>query len=386
MNINKKINNKIIYLDNAATTAMRNEVIQTIIKSLKKFGNPSSTHSFGIEIRSLIEESRIIIANIINAYPSEIIFTSGGTEANNMIIRSAIENLNIKHIITSKIEHKSVLETILNVSSLHKELTVEFVNLKEKGVIDLLDLEKKLINKYGNTLVSLMHANNEIGNLMDIKNIGNICKKYNAYFHSDTIQTIGHYIFNMQKLNVDFATASAHKFNGPAGIGFAYIKKYLKLKPIITGGYQERGMRAGMENIYGIIGLRKAIECAYLNLKKDKEKIKKIKFYCIKSLKEIYPNIYFNGLSDDLNKSIHTILNISIPLNIINNELLPFILDLNGIILSQGSACNSNKLSYVIKNINNNNNINLRISFGIFNKKKDIDILINVLKNVVKFY
>ncbi|WGH26977.1 MAG: cysteine desulfurase [Candidatus Bostrichicola ureolyticus] len=381
---------KKIYLDNASTTPMRNEVVDTIIKSLGLFGNPSSTHFFGREIRSLIEESRIIIARILNAYPSEIIFTSGGTEANNMIICSVIETYNIKYIITSKLEHKSVLNTILNIS-LKKKIKVDFVNFNEKGEIDLSYFEQKLKNNYklnNSIFVSLMHANNEIGNLIDIKLIGFLCKKYNAYYHSDTIQTIGHYVLNMQELEeLDFATASAHKFNGPAGIGFAYIKKYLNIKPIIIGGYQERGMRAGMENIYGIIGLTKAIEIAYLNLKKDKEKIKEIKFYCIKSLKEIFNSIHFNGLSYNMNKSLYTILNVSLPLN---NELLPIYFDLKGIAISQGSACNSYKLSHVIKHLldkkSNNylkNNINIRISFGIFNEKKDIDILIDILRKYI---
>ncbi|ANO35836.1 cysteine desulfurase family protein [Candidatus Karelsulcia muelleri] len=378
---------KKVYFDNAATTPMRKQVINYMISSLKEsLGNPSSIHSLGIKTRSNLEYSRINIANILNADPSEIIFTSSGTEANNLILRSCINDLKIKYIITSNIEHKSILETL---NDLYRKygVVIDFVKLNNNGILDINDLEKKLKkNNHSPILVSLMYVNNEIGNILDIYSVCNICKKYKAYFHSDTIQAIGHYNLDIKKLNIDFACGSAHKFNGPMGIGFAFIRKGLNIKAIITGGSQERETRAGTENIYGILGMSKAIEIANINLKKEKKDIEKIKKYCIKQLKKSIPGIIFNGLSYSTIKSIYTILNIAIPKK---DNMISFNLDLKGVIVSQGSACNSNsyKVSHVIKILFNNKKINklsfIRISFGFLNKKKDIDILISCLKDMV---
>ncbi|XXS36419.1 MAG: cysteine desulfurase family protein [Candidatus Karelsulcia muelleri] len=375
---------KKVYFDNAATTPMRKQVINYMISSLKEsLGNPSSIHSLGIKTRSNLEYSRINIANILNADPSEIIFTSSGTEANNLILRSCINDLKIKYIITSNIEHKSILETL---NDLYRKygVVIDFVKLNNNGILDLNDLEKKLKkNNHSPILVSLMYVNNEIGNILDIYSVCNICKKYKAYFHSDTIQAIGHYNLDIKKLNIDFACGSAHKFNGPMGIGFAFIRKGLNIKAIITGGSQERETRAGTENIYGILGMSKAIEIANINLKKEKNNIEKIKKYCIKQLKKSIPGIIFNGLSYSTIKSIYTILNIAIPKK---DNMISFNLDLKGVIVSQGSACNSYKVSHVIKILFNNKKINklsfIRISFGFLNKKKDIDILISCLKDI----
>ncbi|WP_259147171.1 cysteine desulfurase family protein [Candidatus Karelsulcia muelleri] len=375
---------KKVYFDNAATTPMRKQVINYMISSLKEsLGNPSSIHSLGIKTRSNLEYSRINIANILNADPSEIIFTSSGTEANNLILRSCINDLKIKYIITSNIEHKSILETL---NDLYRKdgVVIYFVKLNNNGILDLNDLEKKLKkNNHSPILVSLMYVNNEIGNILDIYSVCNICKKYKAYFHSDTIQAIGHYNLDIKKLNIDFACGSAHKFNGPMGIGFAFIRKGLNIKAIITGGSQERETRAGTENIYGILGMSKAIEIANINLKKEKKYIENIKKYCIKQLKKSIPGIIFNGLSDSTIKSIYTILNIAIPKK---DNMISFNLDLKGVIVSQGSACNSYKVSHVIKILLNNKKMNkssfIRISFGFLNKKKDIDILISCLKDI----
>ncbi|AGS33380.1 Cysteine desulfurase [Candidatus Karelsulcia muelleri] len=375
---------KKVYFDNAATTPMRKQVINYMISSLKEsLGNPSSIHSLGIKTRSNLEYSRINIANILNADPSEIIFTSSGTEANNLILRSCINDLKIKYIITSNIEHKSILET-LNDLYIKYGVVIDFVKLNNNGILDINDLEKKLKkNNHSPILVSLMYVNNEIGNILDIYSVCNICKKYKAYFHSDTIQAIGHYNLDIKKLNIDFACGSAHKFNGPMGIGFAFIRKGLNIKAIITGGSQERETRAGTENIYGILGMSKAIEIANINLKKEKKDIENIKKYCIKQLKKSIPGIIFNGLSYSTIKSIYTILNIAIPKK---DNMISFNLDLKGVIVSQGSACNSYKVSHVIQILFNNNKIKklsfIRISFGFLNKKKDIDILISCLKDI----
>ncbi|XOD69332.1 MAG: cysteine desulfurase family protein [Flavobacteriales bacterium AspAUS03] len=375
-----------IYLDNAATTPIRDEVVEVMMSALKKsIGNPSSPHQFGREVRALIEESRISVARRLNALPSEIIFTSGGTEANNLILRSAVRDLKIRHIVTSPLEHKAVLETVLDLSH-RMRVMVELVRLKEKGVIDLEDLDQKLQNTSLPTLVTLMYANNEIGNLLDVENIEVICKKYSVYFHSDTVQAVGHYPLNMIQLPFHFASASAHKFHGPAGVGFAFIRKAMGLRSILTGGYQERSMRAGTENTSGIIGLAKALDLACLHLEEDKKRIEALKSYCISSLKQALPYVVFNGLSDNMAQSIYTVLNISLP---IKDDLLGFELDLKGIAVSQGSACNSGsgKSSYVIDAVSNpeqvENTTSLRISFGIFNQKKDIDALVLTLKDLM---
>ncbi|AWU44714.1 cysteine desulfurase family protein [Blattabacterium punctulatus] len=383
------------YLDNAATTPVRNEVIKVMINALKySFGNPSSTqHSYGRAARSIIEESRIRIAKNIKSSPYEIIFTSGGTEANNIILRSAVIDLKVQYILTSPLEHHSVLQTVLDLCCKYK-VFVEFVKVKDRGVIDLNHLEILLKKNHSKKiLVSLMYANNEIGNLLEIDKVGTLCKENNAYFHSDTIQIIGNFPINMNQLPFDFATASAHKFYGPKGIGFIFIREKLikKIKSLITGGNQEYGIRSGTENVYGIIGLSEALHLSYCNFINHIEKIKNLKSYCISELKKIIPNIIFNGLSDSFDQSIPTILNFFYPKK---DHLLYFHLDLMGIAISKGSSCSSRtlkKVSHVIQSISNKyllkNMTPIRISFGIFNEKKDIDLLIeafNKIKNIEK--
>ncbi len=378
------------YLDNAATTPIRSEVIKVMVNTLKySFGNPSSTqHSYGRLARSIIEESRIRIARNINASPSEIIFTSSGTEANNIVLRSSVIDLKVKYILTSQLEHDSVLQTIIDL--VHKnKVFVEFIQIQDKGVIDLNHLEKILKKNYPNKiLVSLMYANNEIGNLLDVEKVGFLCKEYKAYFHSDTIQIIGNLPVNMRQLPFDFATASAHKFYGPKGIGFVFIREKIikNIKSFITGGYQEYGIRSGTENIYGIVGLSEALHLSYCDFTNHIEKIKDLKSYCISELKKIIPDIIFNGLSESMDKSIPNILNIFYPKK---DHLLYFHLDLMGIAISKGSSCHSRnlkKVSHVILSIASKHLLKkmmpIRISFGIFNEKKDVDLLIEAFKKI----
>ncbi|WP_185871537.1 cysteine desulfurase family protein [Blattabacterium cuenoti] len=378
------------YLDNAASTPIRKEVVKVMVNTLKHLsGNPSSVqHSYGREARSILEESRICIAKNIKASPSEIIFTSGGTEANNLILKSSVLDLGVKHILTSKLEHTSVLETILDLSIRYK-ISVDFISVNEKGSLDFNNMEELLKkNIYKKTLVSLMYANNEIGNLLEIDKVVFLCKKYNAYFHSDTIQFIGNIPIDMETLSFDFATASAHKFYGPKGIGFVFIRKHFlkKMKPFITGGIQEYGIRSGTENTYGIVGLSEALRLLYSDFKNHVKKMKNLKSYCISELKKIIPNIIFNGLSYHSDKSIPSVLNFLYPTK--KDHLFYFHLDLMGVAVSKGSSCNRNKISHVIQSITSeyllNKTMPVRISFGMFNKKKDIDLLVKALQMIKK--
>ncbi|WP_341658268.1 cysteine desulfurase family protein [Blattabacterium cuenoti] len=380
------------YLDNAASTPIRNEVLKVIMNTLKySLGNPSSVqHSYGREARSILEESRICIAKNIKASPSEIIFTSGGTEANNLVLRSSVLDLGIQHILTSQLEHTSVLQTILDLSIRYK-ISVDFISINKKGTLDFNNMEKflkKNMNK--KTLVSLMYANNEIGNLLEVDQVIFLCKKYNAYFHSDTIQGIGNLPINMEELSCDFATASAHKFYGPKGIGFAFIRHHIlkKMKPFMTGGVQEYGIRSGTENIHGIAGLSEALRLSYCTFTSHIKKIQDLKSYCISELKKIIPNIIFNGLSSHPEKSIPSILNFLYPIK--PDHLFYFHLDLMGVAVSKGSSCNgkNQKRSHVIQSITDEyllkQTMPIRISFGIFNEKKDIDLLVKILKKIRK--
>jgi len=375
---------KKIYLDHAATTFIYDEVIQAMTDAMKEqIGNPSSVHSFGQEAKASIENARKSIAKLINAHSSEIIFTSCGTESNNLIIRSSIDNLGIKRIVTSALEHKCVLETTLDMM-MNKSIEVQILKNNEKGEFSLEELET-LLKDEKPTLVSIMHANNELGNINDIISIGNICHKYNAYYHTDTVQTIGHYPINLNELPIDFASSSAHKFHGPKGAGFAYIKKQTKLKAKITGGGQERNLRSGTENVYGIIGMAKALELSYQNLEQDQNYISDLKQYTINQFKKHFPEVIFNGNSADLNKSLYTLLNVFLPFK---NDMIGFQLDLKGIALSQGSACSSGatKPSIVLQKTKTNEELNqhsaLRISFSHLNTKEEIDYLITSLLEI----
>jgi cysteine desulfurase len=305
---------------------------------LEDFGNPSSTHAHGRKVRAAIESARKKVAELLNCTPGEIIFTSGGTEADNAIIHGAIQTYNIKHAISSPIEHHAVEHTLATLAK-QGDIQLPMVNLNEKGHIDLIHLEK-LLKEFPNALVSLMHANNEIGNLLNIQKVSELCQQYTAYFHSDTVQTMGHYKHDLKQLKVHGLTAAAHKFHGPKGVGFMYINKDKKIKPLVHGGAQERNMRGGTENTYGIIGLAKALEICYREMAEHEAHISKLKKHMIEKLKAAIPGVSFHGDSDNLNQSLYTVLNVSFPESE-ENEMMLFNLDLQGISASGGSACSS---------------------------------------------
>src|SRR5690554_4577937 len=316
-----------IYFDNAATTALDERVLEAMLPYMRgNYGNPSSVHSQGREVRTAIEKSRKKVAELLHANPSEIFFTSGGTEADNTALLCGIESLDITHAITSPLEHHAVLHTLEKCAD--KGLVqLSFVEVDQKGNLNMDHLEE-LLKKEGNTLVSLMHANNEIGNLYDIEAIGRLCKEYHAFFHSDTVQTIGHYPHNLKNATVNAIAGSGHKFHGPKGSGFLYIKKDKKIQPLIHGGNQERNMRGGTENVYGIVGFAKALEIAYEEMSNHKAHIEEIKRYFINQVKTDIPGLEFNGLSADMDKSLYTVLNISLPPSVENRGMVLFNLDL----------------------------------------------------------
>ncbi|HCW07973.1 MAG TPA: cysteine desulfurase [Cytophagales bacterium] len=374
-----------VYLDNAATTPLDHEVFEAMKPfMLEDFGNPSSIHAHGRKVRAAIESARKKVAELLNCTPGEIIFTSGGTEADNAIIRGAIQTYNIKHAISSPIEHHAVEHTL---ELLHRQGAIELhvVRLTEKGHIDLAHLES-LLKEFPNALVSLMHANNEIGNLLNIQKVGELCQQYNAYFHSDTVQTMGHYEHDMKQLKVHGLTAAAHKFHGPKGVGFMYINKDKKIKPLVHGGAQERNMRGGTENTYGIIGLAKALEICYREMAEHEAHIVKLKNHMIEKLKANIPGVSFHGDSDNLNQSLYTVLNVSFPESE-ENEMMLFNLDLQGISASGGSACSSGAStgSHVLGALYPNSKRGaVRFSFSKYNTVEEIDFTVEKVSELVK--
>ena len=374
---------KRVFLDNAATTPMAPEIINMMSNMMKShFANPSSVHSFGRESKIVVENARKKIARLLNTAPGTIFFTSGGTEADNMAIKCGINDHNITHAITSKISHHAVLYPL---QDLEKEgvIKLSYVDIDKDGVISTSHL-KQLLESNERTFVSIMHANNEIGTIQDIQEIGDICKDYNAIFHSDTVQTIAHFPFDMQKLNVDFIAASAHKFHGPKGVGFVYISEDIQIKPLIRGGSQERNMRAGTENVYGIAALAKAMEIAYENLEEETNYIKGLKKYMIEKLKtEIY-DVQFYAKCTDLDNSLYTVLSCHFPETDIA-EMLLFNLDILGVACSGGSACSSgsSKGSHVLTEIvPESKRPGMRFSFSKYNNKEDIDFAVAKLKEL----
>ncbi len=378
---------KQVYLDNAATTAIREEVITAMAAVMhSNFGNASSSHSFGRSAKAFIEKSRKAIASYLNVSAGEIVFTSGGTEADNLILRSAVRDLGVEEIITTKIEHHAVLNTL---EQLQKEynLSVQYLKLEADGSINPTHLESLLANSNKKQLVSLMHINNEIGNLLNIKQVAIMCKTYGALMHTDAVQSVGHYKLDLQEIQVDFLAASAHKFHGPKGVGFAFIRKNSGLKPIIFGGEQERGLRAGTESIHNIVGLEVALKLAYENLEKETEYIKGLKQYFIEKIKNNIPNVFFNGASENLESSSYTMVNVRLPIPASKAAMILFQLDLKGIACSKGSACQSgsNQVSHVLFEILNDDDLkkpSLRFSFGIYNTTEEIDYVISVLKEM----
>jgi len=369
-----------IYLDNAATTRLDEKVFDTMVPYMKEeYGNPSSIHAFGRKTRSAIEVARKTVAKLLNVSPSEIFFTSGGTEADNMAINQSIDSLGITHAITSKIEHHAVEHTLQILEKAGK-IKLSWVNVDEKGNVDLNHLEE-LLKTNERSLVSLMHANNEIGTLLPFERVGEICEKYDAVFHSDTVQTMGHYPMDLQKIKVHFVTCAAHKFHGPKGVGFLYIKDNIKIKPMIHGGAQERNMRGGTECTQGIIGLAKALEICYEEMDEHIAHIQGIKNYMKGALEKAIPGIEFNGETGNEN-SLYTVLNCRFPAHP-DAEMMLFNLDIAGIAASGGSACSSgsNQGSHVLRGIGTDTSrASIRFSFSKFNTKEEIDYTIEKLK------
>ncbi len=377
-----------VYFDNAATTQLRSEVINTMTHVLQnEFGNPSSTHDFGRSSKALIETARKEVAELLNVSAAEIIFTSGGTEADNLAIKSCVKDLNVTRIISSKIEHHAVLYAIQELQISHG-ITIEYVNLDHCGVIDFNHLEHLLADNTQKTLVSLMHINNEIGAILDLKRTAVLCKKYNTLFHSDTVQSIGHYDLDFSDITLDFAAVAAHKFHGPKGVGFTFVRKNSGIKPMIVGGAQERGMRAGTEPVYAIVGMVEALKISYQNLAQEKKYITGLKDYFKESLVKEIPDILFNGSCNDNEISTYTLLNVCLPVTPEKGMMLLFQLDLKGIACSKGSACQSgsSKGSHVLSAILNEEDLakpSIRFSFSSYNTKDEVDYVVQTLKTFV---
>lgn len=372
-----------IYFDNAATTPLDPVVLEAMMPYFTdKFGNPSSIYSYGRESRLAIENARKSVARILNAHPAEIFFTSGGTESSNTAINASIHDLGCRHIITSPIEHHATAHTVEHIA---RQLGVKLsmVKILDSGHVDVNDLEQLLANSDDKCLVTLMHANNEIGNMIDLHAVGNVCKKYGAIFHSDTVQTVGHFPFDLRNTPVHFITGSGHKFHGPKGVGILYINENVRIKPYIHGGAQERNMRAGTENLYGIVGFAKALELATEEYETQSRYINDLKIYMMERVKNVVPGITFNG--DPLGRSLYTVLSVSFP-KTEKSEMLLFALDMNNICVSGGSACTSgaDQGSHVIREINNNpNQVTVRFSFSKHNTKEEIDFVAEKLKEMI---
>ena len=372
---------KKVFLDNASTTALRPEVVSEMSRVLlENFGNPSSSHSFGRSAKNLLELSRKSIAKSLNCSAQEIIFTSGGTESNNWIIQSAVKDLKIKRIISSKIEHHAVLHVLENLQT-KKDTIIDYVKVLKNGTVDLTHLAE-LLSENISTLVTLMHVNNEIGTILDLERVVTICHEHKALFHTDAVQSAGKTNIDLQKIPIDFLSASAHKFHGPKGVGFAFIRKGIALKPIIIGGEQEKGYRAGTESLHNIAGMTTALEISIQNLEIEKKHISELKKYCQNQLLLVFPDLILNG-----NNTFYTILNITLPIDADKSSLMLFNLDMQGIAVSRGSACQSgsSKVSHVLAEIQNEADLqkpSIRISFSHLNTFDDIDYFVAALKKI----
>ncbi|WP_439152155.1 cysteine desulfurase family protein [Winogradskyella sp.] len=378
---------KSVYLDNAATTALRPEVINRMTEVLQEnYGNASSTHSIGRSSKALLEQCRKTIASYFNVSAAEIIFTSGGTEADNLALRSAARDLGVTDIITSKIEHHAVLHTAEQLKDEYN-VNVHFVDLDNCGIVDYNHLED-LLQSCNKAIVSLMHINNEIGNILDIKKVAHLCKANDGLFHTDTVQSVGHFKIDLSEIPIDFMAASAHKFHGPKGVGFCFVRKESGLKPLIFGGEQERGVRAGTESIHNIAGMDEALKISYANLELEKAYVTGLKMHFIEQLKTQIPNLSFNGGCQDLTTSTYTLVNVCLPIAPEKASMLQFQLDLKGIACSKGSACQSgsSQQSHVLSAILTEDKLrqpSVRFSFSIYNTKDEIDYVIDVLKDFV---
>ena len=368
-----------IYFDNAATTPLAPEVLEAMMPYLtEKFGNPSSIYSYGRETRLAIEQARKSVAKNLGAKPAEIFFTSGGTESSNTVLNAAINDLGCKHIISSPIEHHATLHTVTHLAKLHN-LKLSFIQILPNGHIDMDHLATLLAGSTEKTIVTIMHANNEIGNMIDMKAVGQLCKQYQAYFHSDTVQTVGHFPFELSQVPVDFITGAGHKFHGPKGVGILYINENVKISPLVHGGSQERNMRAGTENLYGIVGFAKALELATEKYEEDRAYIQSLKQYLHDQLVEKIPSVSFNG--DPFGRSLYNLLSVNFPKNE-KTEMILFNLDMHHVCASGGSACSSGAQqgSHVINALNKGSEIvTVRFSFSKQNTKAEIDQVVTAL-------
>ena len=380
---------KNVYFDNAATTPIRAEVVDVMHEVLKdNFGNPSSTHAFGRSAKTQIETARKSIAKHFNAHPQEIIFTSGGTESDNMLVRCAVQDLGVETVITSKIEHHAILHAVEYLAE-RKLATVLYVKTDADGAVDYTDLAHLLAADDSKKLVSLMHINNEIGTILDLERVSNFCKTHDALFHTDAVQGVGHYAIDLEQIAVDFLSAAAHKFHGPKGVGFSFVRKNSGLQPFILGGSQERGLRAGTESVHNIVGMAKALEIAYAKLEDEQQYLKELKAQAIKQLTDAFPDIHFNGCCSDMERSTFTLVNVALPISEEKASLLNFHLDLNGIACSKGSACQSGsaKGSHVLEEVVPvalKNWPSIRFSFSVFNTQDEIDYLVKTLATFAK--
>lgn len=371
-----------VYLDNAATTCLDKEVLEAMMPYLTElYGNPSSTYSYGRTARLAVETARKSVAASLGVKPKSILFTSGGTESNNMAIAAAIRDLGCTHIITSPIEHHAVLHAVEHFTEIH-QVTSSFVALKEEGLVDYTDLEAQLqqYTKAGKKcLVSLMHANNEIGNLLEMQRVGELCARFEAIFHADCVQTVGHYPLALDNLGVHFASGSGHKFHGPKGTGILYIAPSLEIRPFIQGGGQERNLRAGTENVSGIVGFAKALALATANFDKEQAAIGTLKSYMKQQLQAAIPQVSFNGIDD----ALYTVLSVCFPKSAESDALL-LQLDMEGICVSGGSACSSGGGSHVMRALNKGTACNtIRFSFSKYNTQQDVDRTIEVLERIM---
>ena len=380
---------KNIYFDNAATTPIRTEVVDVMHDVLKDtFGNPSSTHAFGRSAKTQIETARKSIAKHFNAHPQEIIFTSGGTESDNMLVRCAVQDLDIETVITSRIEHHAILHAVEFLEE-QKLAKVLYVKTNSDGAVDYTDLAHLLAADDSKKLVSLMHINNEIGTILDLERVSNLCKTHDALFHSDAVQGVGHYAINLEEIAIDFLSAAAHKFHGPKGVGFSFVRKNSGLQPFILGGSQERGLRAGTESVHNIVGMAKALEIAYAKLDEEQQYLKELKAHAIKQLTSAFPDIHFNGCCSDMERSTFTLVNVALPIAEEKASLLNFHLDLNGVACSKGSACQSGstKGSHVLEEVVPtalSKRPSVRFSFSVFNTQDEVDYLVQTLATFAK--
>lgn len=377
-----------VYFDNAATTAIRPEVLERMIEVMREVpGNPSSTHAVGRKAKSIIEQARKTIAGYLHVTPAEIVFTSGGTEADNLIINSAVRDLGVRHIITSPIEHHAVIHVVEHLQ-LAYDIKVSHVNIKECGSVDLEHLAQLLEASDEKTLISLMHINNEIGNMLDLETVAKLAKEHNALFHSDMVQSVGHFDLNLSEIPVDFIAAAAHKFHGPKGVGFAFLRKNSKIKSLIFGGGQERGSRAGTEPVHNIAGMETALIKAQEHLAEERAHIEEIKWYFKEQLEQHIPDVHFNGNCGDGTKSTYTLLNVCLPVPEDKALMLLFQLDLKGIACSKGSACQSgsDQGSHVLNAFLAKDKLNkpsIRFSFSHENTKEEVDYVVATLKDFI---